>query len=321
MADDMSLAPVYTVTLNWNLQVDTIACVESVLAAGVPRAQVIIVDNGSTDGSVTALAARFGPELQLVCNAQNLGFGGGMNEGIRHALEHGAGSVLLLNNDTVVDPGMATALLEAYDSLGRPGILGPAIYYYDVPGRIWRLGDIVYRWLPMPLPARLNGKSLSALVPFQVDYVTGCGMLVCREVFERVGLFDRRYFMYFEDADFCGRARDAGFAVWCVPRARMWHKVSATARRDGPVNRYHRALNQVRFYHEHAHGRSAVLREGYIAAKLLKTTMGDVWHRDWDLVGPLWKGTLDGYREQARRMGGPCANLPVDPAPSPGEKD
>jgi 2-polyprenyl-3-methyl-5-hydroxy-6-metoxy-1,4-benzoquinol methylase len=126
-------------------------------------------------------------------------------------------------------------------------------------------------------------------------------MWVRRQVFERIGLFDTRYFMYFEDADFCRRAEDAGYSVWCVPQARMWHKISLTAQRDKPVNRYHRALNQVRFYRQHAHGPSRMLRDAYILAKLAKTALEDVWHGEWNLIGPLCRGTFDGYRERPGR--------------------
>jgi len=283
----------FVVTLNWNLEDDTAACVESVLAAGVRLDRIVVVDNGSRPEAVEALAARWGSSLHLLRNDRNLGFAGGMNVGLRHALAEGARSVLVLNNDTVIAPTMVQVLAEADARLGGPGILGPAIYYYDDPERLWRLGDTRHRWLPMPRPAKLP-PDLSA---FPVDYVTGCAMLVRREVFERVGLFDERYHMYFEDADLCRRARDAGFAVWCVPRARMWHKVSLTARRDRPLNRYHQALGQVRFYHEHTHGPWPTLREAYIGAKVLKTALKDVWHRDWDLLGALWQGTIAGYRE------------------------
>jgi GT2 family glycosyltransferase len=285
----------YVVTLNWNLSADTIACVESVVAAGVASERIVIVDNGSTDDSVRRFRTRF-PTASLICNQRNLGFGEGMNQGIRHALERGASSVLILNNDTIIDPHMVTILVEAYDALEDAAILGPAIYYHDMPSRIWRLGDKRVRWLPMPLRVRRDPERCPS--PFQVDYVTGCGMLTRREVFERIGLFDKRYFMYFEDADFCRRARDAGFTVWCVPQARMWHKVSLTAQRDKPSNRYHRALNQVRFYHEHPHGPLPLLREAYIVSRVAKTILSDVLHGDWNLIRPLWKGTADGYHEQ-----------------------
>jgi GT2 family glycosyltransferase len=311
----MTLTPLWIVTLNWNLREDTIACVESVLDAGAALSRVIVVDNGSTDGSPRAFAAHFGPGLPLICNGSNLGFAGGMNAGIRHALEHSAGSVLLLNNDTLVAPSMIEALIDAEipplpgdrdavaGDAASPGILGPAIYYHAEPDRLWKLGDIEHRWLPMPLSVRprrnrpRGRRGLAGPAPFRVDYVTGCCMLIRRQVFERIGLLDTRYFMYFEDADFCRRARYAGFTVWCVPKARMWHKVSLSAQRDRPLNRYHRTLGQVRFYREHPHGHSAALRATYIAFKTARTMLGDVWRRDWHLIAPLWRGMIDGYRE------------------------
>jgi GT2 family glycosyltransferase len=234
-----------------------------------------------------------------------------MNVGLRHALAQGAGSILVLNNDTVVAPTMVQVLLEAEAQLGGPGILGPAIYHFADPERLWRLGDSRHRWLPMPRPAKLPPD----LSPFPVDYVTGCAMLVRREVFERVGPFDERYFMYFEDADLCRRARDAGFRVWCVPRARMWHKVSLTARRDLPLNRYHQVLGQVRFYREHPHGPSGLLRQVYLAAKLAKTAAGDLGRGDWQLVasrrsGVPWTATRKGGRgpESAQARECPARN-------------
>jgi GT2 family glycosyltransferase len=267
-----------------------------VLAAGAVASQAIIVDNGSSDDSLEQFAARF-PELPVVRNERNLGFAGGMNAGIRYALEQGAASVLLLNNDTVIAPDMISSLLDSSEALGAPGILGPAIYAYDDPEHLWKLGDRRHGLLPMPLNVR-RGTGASPTSPFQVDYVTGCGMLIRREVFDRIGLFDARYFMYFEDADFCRRARDAGFAVWCIPKAKMWHKISLSAQRDKPFNRYHRALGQVRFYREHPHGPLSLLSRAYVASKVVRTTLGDLWRRDWELIGPLWRGTLDGYKKR-----------------------
>ena len=298
---DTKLTPLYAVTLNWNLSADTITCVDSIAAAGISSEQIVIVDNGSSDDSVQEFRTCF-PSTPIVRNKENLGFGTGMNQGISYALEQGASSVLILNNDTVVDPQMVSALIKAYGTLENAGVLGPAIYYHDAPGTIWRLGDRQHNWLPMPVEVRIDLEHCAA--PFEVDYVTGCGMLVRREVFERIGVFDERYFMYFEDADFCRRARDAGFTVWCVPEAKMWHKVSLSAQRDRPLNRYHRALGQVRFYHEHPHGPCRLLREAYIAAKVGTTTIRDFWHRDWNLIKPLWSGTIAGYRE-LRRKGTP----------------
>ena len=121
-------------------------------------------------------------------------------------------------------------------------------------------------------------------------------MLVHRRAWEKVGLFDERYFMYFEDADLCRRVRDAGFAIMVVPRAKLWHKVSLSAQRDKPQNRYYRFLNQVRFYREHPHSAFVLLQIAYIVAQGLKTVVRDILSGDWSVIGPTWRGIIDGYR-------------------------
>jgi GT2 family glycosyltransferase len=287
-----SLDPLYVVVLNYNLKNDTRACVESVLAAGAGRSRIVVVDNGSTDDSVAELSAHFGSELIFAVTPDNLGFAGGMNLGIRAALKRGAASLLLLSNDTVVDRALLEQLRLAASQEPFPEVLGPAIYYSAAPDRLWKAGDIRHRWLPMPLAV----KKLPTLAPFAVDYVTGCAMLVRREVFERVGLFDTQYFAYYEDADFCRRAGDAGFKVMCVPQAKLWHKVSLTTRQDRPYYHYLRARNQVWFYRRHAHGAAPFLREVYIGVQVTKMMFNHVRRGDWNLIGPLWKGTYDGYR-------------------------
>ncbi len=222
-----SALPMAVVVPNWNLAADTSECVRSLLAAGAGLAvQVIVVDNGSTDGSPARLAGEFERSIELIELPSNRGFAAAVNTGVQHALAAGAASVLVLNNDTIVAPDMLSLLCAAAPAAD---IVGPAIYYHDAPARLWRLGDRASRWLPVPrrVPERPAGERT---VP--VDYLTGCAMLVGREVFETIGLFDESYFMYYEDADFCRRARDRGFTLLAVPPARMWHKVSLTARAD-----------------------------------------------------------------------------------------
>jgi GT2 family glycosyltransferase len=288
----------YVVVLNYNLKHDTLACVESILAAGAQLSHILVVDNGSTDDSVTDLSGHFGPELIFATTPVNLGFAGGMNLGIRAALERGATWLLLLSNDTIADRAMIDQLQLIASQAPFPEILGPAIYYYAVPDRLWKTGDIRHRWLPMPLAV----KKLPTQTSFAVDYVTGCAMLVRREVFERAGLFDARYFAYYEDADFCRRARDAGFQVMCVPQAKLWHKVSLTTKQDKPYYHYLRARNQVWFYRMHPHGAGFLLREMYIGTKVVKATLNHIRCGDWNLIGPLWKGTRDGYRTPANEL-------------------
>jgi GT2 family glycosyltransferase len=295
------LFPLYVVILNWNLPDDTIACVESVRAHAPPNVAIVLVDNASTDDSLARFRERFDGGVTLIANAANQGFAGGVNAGIRHALAAGARSVLLLNNDTLVDPAMIERLAAAARDQPRADLVGPVIYYHDPADRIWRAADQERRWLPIPL--RLPDRAVvgAGERPFPVDYVTACGVLIKREVFEAIGLFDADYFMYFEDADFCRRARRAGFGIICVPTARMWHKVSLSAGKDKPSSRYAMSWGRARFYRRHPHGPSAALTALYLLWKLVRTTLADALAGDWDLILPLWAGNWDGRRDRPSR--------------------
>jgi GT2 family glycosyltransferase len=152
----MDKPKVFVVILNWNLKDDTIVCVSSVLASSCKRLRVVVVDNGSQDGSALALVDRFGEAIDLIVNEENLGFAKGINVGIQHALAQGADWVLLLNNDTIIAPDMIERLMNMAGRRPDAGILAPVIFYYDQPERVWRIGDRHHRWLPIPLkvPAR-----------------------------------------------------------------------------------------------------------------------------------------------------------------------
>lgn len=298
-----SLYPLYVIVLNWNLPGDTIACVES-LEQGLPGgARVLIVDNGSTDDSLAQFRARLGDRVRLLANGANLGFAGGMNAGMRAALAAGAGSVLLLNNDTVVDAAMLAALLGAAAALPQAGLLGPAIYYYDAPRRLWQIGAREHPLLPIPLDVGPGALRRAGGRPLRLDYVTGCAMLVRREVLAQVGLLDEAYAFYFEDADFCRRARAAGFEVWGVPGARMWHRVSLSARKVKPASRYALAWGRARFYRQHPHGPLPGLTYAYLLASTALKAGRDLLRGDHALAALLWRGTLDGYA--LRPLGAP----------------
>lgn len=290
-----SLYPLYVIVLNWNLPADTIACVCS-LQAGLPGGvSIMIVDNGSTDDSVCQFQQRFGDAVRLLNLPANLGFAGGMNAGIRAALEEGAGSVLLLNNDTVVAASLLQTLLQAAVALPQAGVLGPAIYYHDAPQRIWQLGAREYPLLPIPLNVGEGALRRAGGQPFRLDYVTGCAMLVRRDVLMRVGLLDIAYAFYFEDADFCRRVRRAGFEVWCVPGARMLHHVSASARKVKPASRYAFVWGRARFYRQHPHGPLPGLTFAFLLVSTALKAARALVDGDRALMRLTWRGTLDGY--------------------------
>ena len=295
----MQLVPyplLYVIVLNWNLKEDTLECLGSLFESDFPSFRVLVVDNASTDGSPEAVRTHF-PRAEILVNDENLGFAAGNNIGIAYALEHGAEYVLILNNDTVVDRDLLTRLMETAQAHPEAGILGPAILYYEDRNRVWHLGDRIHPLLPVPVSiCRNQREGRLPREPFSVDYVSGCGMLVKAEVFATIGAFDARYSLYYEDADFCRRAREAGFGILAVPQARMWHKVSRSARRELALTRYQKGKNRARFYRCHRHGPSPLLTTLYLAWSGLIIAAGDILRGEAHLAGRYLAGLWDGYR-------------------------
>lgn len=277
----------------WNHQEDTLECLTSLQAVTYPNVDVFVVDNGSTDGSADIITAQF-PSVDLSILKENQGFARATNVGIRRALERDAQYGLLLNNDTVVAPDMISALVDAAQGLPRSGILTPRIMYYGGE-RIWSMGSRL-RPVTFDMPdfgrSRCPGFSLETLVP--VDVILGCGMLVKRCVFERVGMLDERFFFYYEDLDFSLRARHAGYELWAVPWARMWHKVSESTKQNHYLQAYYMASSSVYFYSKHVKGKTRWLTIFYRIMSALRFALEHGIQADFDAVKGYWKGVKMG---------------------------
>jgi GT2 family glycosyltransferase len=289
----------YPLIVNWNLARDTIACVNSLLAAGATPGQIIVVDNGSNDGSAATLRRELGDAITLLTSPQNLGFAGGNNLALRHALARGARWLMPINNDTIVAPNFLNALSAAIGAHPEHQLIGPLILYHDEPERIWSLGD---RLLPGTLLTRSlwrNRVVPANLPPFlEVDFVNACCFVVQRAVLERVGLFDARFFMYAEDADFCWRVRRAGFRLGCCTKARMWHKVSHSTGLHHPQTRYWRISNQILFYRRYAKAWQRPLMFSFTLLRSASLALGDLLHGRGELAQRTVQAWADGWFSQ-----------------------
>jgi GT2 family glycosyltransferase len=217
------------IVLTWNGRDLTLDCLDSLAKVATPGVRLMVVDNASSDGTADAIRARFGARVTVLSNPTNLGYAAGNNAGIRRALDDGARFVLLLNNDTLVDPGSIAGLVAGLDAAPQSGIAGPKIYYSTPPDRIWFAGGEVSLWRGTARHTGIRETDRGQYdTPRAVGYVSGCALMARREVFERIGMLDPSYRAYFEDADFCMRAARAGFGIRYVPAARVWHRISAS---------------------------------------------------------------------------------------------
>lgn len=217
------------IVLNWNGQEYLRACMTSLSGLDYPEPEIVMVDNGSTDDSVSYVAEEF-RTVSIIETGRNLGYAGGMNVGIDHT---NSDIVVLLNNDIIVEKDWLTELVRCMESDKRIGIAGCKIFFADNK-RLQHAGGYVS--LPLGLPNHYGyGEEDSGDYDAMLDvqYVTGAAMAIRRPVLDQLNGMDAGFFpIYFEDVDICFRAREKGWRVVYAPESRLVHLESATMVRD-----------------------------------------------------------------------------------------
>jgi len=300
------MTKVFIVILNWNRADDTLDCLKSVEKLQITnyKLQIIIVDNASTDDSIKKIkkgikstTSTKGIISKIIGNRTNLGFAAGNNVGVKYALDQGADYIMVLNNDTVVDKNLLIEFLKALKKYPKAGILSPKIYFApgfefhkdryikDNLGKVlWYAGgqidwDNVYG----------KNRGVDEVDKGQydkveeIDFATGTCMFMSRKALENIGLFDKKYFMYYEDMDLSMRIKKADFKVLYIPSAIVWHKVAQSSGIGSGLNDYFTTRNRLLFGMRYAKLRTrvALYRE---ALRFLLS--GRVWQK---------KGVLNFY--------------------------
>ncbi|HET7010799.1 MAG TPA: glycosyltransferase family 2 protein [Anaerolineales bacterium] len=292
----MSAPRVVAVILNTNRRDDSLACLASLREAGYPNLGILLLDNASSDGSVEAVRAAF-PEVEVLDLARNLGYAGNNNLGIRAALERGADWVLVLNEDVVVGTGALARLMENVADDPTVGIAGPMVYHHDEPAVIQSAGGVLDgRWR-----SRHRGQNETDHGqydgPRDVDWISGCALLVRREVVEMVGALDERFFYYWEETEWCLRARRAGWRIVIVPQAKIWHKGVRRTYRPGPHVTYYWTRNWLLTLAKHRAPVWAWLSVGgWILRTSLAWTLRPRWREMREHRQAMWQGARDFVR-------------------------
>jgi GT2 family glycosyltransferase len=212
------------VVLSWNRRDDTMNCLDSLVRIQRSDVGIICVDNGSTDGSAQAVRERF-PNVALIEAGENLGYAGGNNLGLRHALRRGARWIVLVNNDATVAEDVIEGFEYALGERSRAGLLAGKVYFADRPSTISFAGQRVSTLLGYSGRPRGYGRQDRPRY-WQVtktDRAIGALMAISREAIEAVGMLDEDLFAYVEDVDLALRVRSAGFEIVFAPGARAWH--------------------------------------------------------------------------------------------------
>jgi hypothetical protein len=241
---------VWAIVLSYNHVELTLECLQTIRNQSCPDLHLLVVDNASTDGTAETLRAACA-DVTVLSLPTNLGYAGGNNVGIRHALAHGADAVFLLNNDTRLAPDCVENLVHAIARNPEVGAAGPMIYTWDNWETISSAGGSI-RWQQADAINEGAGETDIGQYPArEVDFLNGCALMVTRTAIVRAGMLDERYFMYWEETDWCRRIRDAGMTLWFEPSARVQHKAPIHHQEMSALPLYYMGRNRVLFFGSH----------------------------------------------------------------------
>lgn len=237
---------VVCILVNWNGWRDTIECLDALKENDYPDLTAVVVDNGSSNDSVSRIRAAH-PEILLFESAKNLGFAGGNNIGMRYALENGADFVWLLNNDTKPAGDALSKMVAKALSDPTIGAVGSVCYYADRPDtvQVWA-GATANMWI---------GYAKNYTTPQgdeALDSLYGASMLIACPALKQVGLLDEGFFHYWEETEFSLRLREAGWRLAAAPNSRILHKVGASTGGYNPVLDRYFTTSGLRILHLHS---------------------------------------------------------------------
>lgn len=271
------LEAVAIIVVNWNTPDLVLECLAALRKSKDVHWHLYLVDNASTDGSASRLC-NLGPDVTFMQSPTNGGWTGGNNFGIRRALEDGYDRLFMLNSDAMVFPNTLAILLQ--EARHRPtAIIGPVQVslcesFYNFAG------TTIAPETGLPIVARtFSSNSPEAELILDIHptaYVQGSGLLVTRDHFERLGLFDDRYYLNFDDTDFCAKARAEGFEVILIKAARLRHAFSGSIGGvASPLNKYFLTRNSLLFAKTHATSRQR--RAHWLS--LIRSGLSDTWQQ------------------------------------------
>ena len=247
------------IIVNWNGYALTKACLDSLKDLHYTNFQTVLVDNGSVDGSGEKLKSEF-PEIELLSSIENVGFTGGNNLGIQWALDHLFDQVLLLNNDTLVEPDFLNPLVSFLEQNPDYGAVQPKIMLEAERDKLWNAGGGYFRWLEMTWSIGI-GQLDKGQFDQEKDtpWITGCAFLVSSAAIRQAGMLDNRFFAYYEDVEWSFRIKKSGFRLRYLPQSKIYHVAGGSSKKtktkEGiipPIIHFYRTRNHLFLIRSHS---------------------------------------------------------------------
>lgn len=289
---------VFNIILNTNRRIDTLACLDSLAKSTYANQRTIVLDNASTDGSKQVIEERY-PEVLIISLKENLGYAGNNNVGIEAALGLGADWVFVLNEDVILAPDCLEELVKIAKSDPNIGIVGPLVYHNDEPETIQSAGGIIDGLWQSKHIGQNQIDCHQYPDPRPVDWISGCAILVRREVIDQVGALDASFFYYWEEVEWCMRAKERGWQVWHVPKSKIWHKGVQRNYSPSPNVTYYATRNRLMALKKHHAPISIwVFSMSIIVKTLISWTIKPRWRMMSEHRKALWQGTIDFFEHR-----------------------
>jgi len=293
---------VYIVILNTNRRDDTLACLESLAKNTYNNLKVILLDNSSNDGSVEAVRSAF-PDVQIINLNVNLGYAGNNNVGIEEAIKQGANWVLVLNEDTILDPDCMTELIKVGESDPKIGIVGPMVYHHNEPNVIQSAGGVLGKYWQSQHLGQNELDRGQFQSPHRVEWISGCAILVRKAAIEQAGMLDASFFIYWEETEWCIRVARSGWQIMHVPQAKIWHKGVQRDYQPKPSFTYYGTRNHLLTLSKHKAPLTVkVFNWTQIFRTLVSWSVKPKWRNKLEHRNAMWKGVVDFLQDRRGQM-------------------
>ena len=289
----MSYPLLYVIVLNHSHREDTNSCIATLLKSNYENFRIILLESTSAGEAVQEFRSE-DPRVQTIRLTENLGYAGNNNVGIQAALDQEAEWVFILNNDTVLDPACLSLLIENGELDRGVGIVGPMVYHFDQPDVIQSAGGILGKnWQSNHAGINQHDTGQFKTVR-QVDWISGCAILVRRALIEDVGALDPDYFLYWEEIEWCLRARRAGWKILHIPQAKLWHKGVNQDYQPRPYVTYYMTRNFLHTLFKHNAPIAVRLFALFnVFRTLVSWSIKPQWRFKREHRDAMWKGLID----------------------------
>jgi GT2 family glycosyltransferase len=297
VAKDLEPPKVGVILVNWHGAEFTLPCVESLLKSNYPNFQIVVVDDGSTDGSPDRIAHEY-PQVELLRQPTNSGVSKARNRGIRHALDMGCEYALMMDNDTRADPGLISSLVETAESANRRAVVGPKIYWLRDPDRLWFAFGRLSLWTGLYSNPAYNQQDRGQFEKaIEMEVASSCCMLMPRKALETAGGFDEAFgFRTHEDVDLSLRCRRAGFRIIFSPKAKIWHLVGGSAQKmSGASIRFHATRDQLWTLRKAATRGQMISIAFFYPFRAIVRISGMIARGQWDSIPAELRGAKEGF--------------------------